>query len=31
LEEARGAAVAEPGVTAALSQDFLYDEAGLPA
>jgi len=31
LEEARGAAVAEPGVTAVRSQDFLYDEAGLPA
>ena len=31
LEEARGAAAAIPGVTAANSQDFLYDENGLPA
>ena len=31
LEEARGAAAAGPGPTAARSQDFLYDEDGLPA
>jgi prevent-host-death family protein len=31
LEEARGAAAAIPGITAATSQDFLYDENGLPA
>ncbi len=31
LEEARGAATARAGVTAARSQDFLYDDAGLPA
>jgi prevent-host-death family protein len=30
LEEARGAARAETGEDAARSQDFLYDEAGLP-
>jgi prevent-host-death family protein len=31
LEEARGAASASAGPIAARSQDFLYDEAGLPA
>jgi prevent-host-death family protein len=30
LEEARGAAAPIPGITAANSQDFLYDENGLP-
>ena len=30
LEDARGAAAASPGTTAARSQDFLYDESGLP-
>ncbi len=30
LEEARGAAAPIPGIAAATSQDFLYDENGLP-
>ncbi len=30
LEDARGAATRQGGTTAARSQDFLYDEAGLP-
>jgi prevent-host-death family protein len=30
LEEARGAALPVPGTTAARSQDFLYDDEGLP-
>ncbi len=30
LEEARGAAAGKPGTDAARSQDFLYDDAGLP-
>ena len=30
LLEARGSAVATPDVTADRSQDFLYDDAGLP-
>jgi prevent-host-death family protein len=31
LEEARGTASADKGMTAARSQDFLYDETGRPA
>jgi prevent-host-death family protein len=31
LEDARGAASASVGASAPRSQDFLYDEAGLPA
>jgi prevent-host-death family protein len=30
LEEARGAAAPIPGITAENSQDFLYDENGVP-
>jgi prevent-host-death family protein len=30
LEEARGAAAPIPGITATNSQDFLYNESGLP-
>ena len=30
LEAARGAATQSPGPNAARSQDFLYDESGLP-